>query len=241
VTRFSTSENIKRDLVLANRILAHEGVIDGFGHVSVRNPDVPERYFLARSRSPELVELDDILEFTLAGQPIDAPNPALYAERAIHGAIYQVRPDVNAIGHHHTRAVLPFTVAKVPLKPLFHMAAIIGETVPLWDSQPEFGDTNMLVDDLAKGRSLASALGHGRVALLRGHGAVVVGETMAHMVLTSIYLKENAELALQARQLGDLHYLTPGEVQKTSDLMRGQLPLNRAWEYYIARAGFRGM
>jgi ribulose-5-phosphate 4-epimerase/fuculose-1-phosphate aldolase len=152
MTRFSSTENIKRDLVLGNRILAHERVIDDFGHLSVRSPEDPDRYFLARSRSPELVELDDILEFTLAGEPVDVPSPAMYAERTIHGAIYQARADVNAIGHHHTRAVLPFTVAKVPLKPLFHVAAIIGETVPLWDSQLEFGDTNMLVDDLGMER-----------------------------------------------------------------------------------------
>lgn len=237
----SSIENTKRDLVLANRILAREGVIDDFGHVSIRHPDDPGRYFLARSRSPELVTSDDIMEFTLEGDPIDQRGRPMYSERAIHGAIFMARPDVHAVGHHHPRSVLPFTVADIPLKPLFHMASLIGETVPLWDSQPEFGDTNMLVDDLPKGRSLAKTLGQGRVALLRGHGAVVVGENVRNMVMASVYLKENAELVLQARQLGKLYYLTPGEVQITGDMLRGQLASDRAWDYYVARAGFRGM
>jgi ribulose-5-phosphate 4-epimerase/fuculose-1-phosphate aldolase len=241
VTTSSCIENTKRDLVLANRILAREGVIDDFGHLSVRSPENPGRYFLPCSRSPELVTLDDVLELTLAGDPVDQKGRPMYAERAIHGAIYMARSDVNAVGHHHARAVLPFTVAKVELKPLFHMAAVIGETIPLWDSQPEFGDTNMLVDDLAKGHSLAKELGQGIVALLRGHGAVVVGETIRTMVFASIYLKENAELVLQARQFGDLYYLTSGEVQKTGDMLRGRLALDRAWDYYVARAGFRGV
>ena len=139
------------------------------------------------------------------------------------------RTDVNAIGHHHTRAVS------------FHRGDGSTQAALSHGREPEFGDANMLVDDLVKGHSLANTLGQGRVALLRGHGAVVVGETIPKMVLASIYLKQNAQLVLQARQLGDLYYLTPGEVQKTHDLTCSQLPMNRAWNYYVARAGFRGM
>jgi HCOMODA/2-hydroxy-3-carboxy-muconic semialdehyde decarboxylase len=237
----SVAELVKRELVLANRILARESVIDDFGHVSMRHPENPNRYFLARSRSPALVTLDDIIEFTLEGEPIDQRGRAMYSERAIHGCIYMARPDVNSISHHHARSVLPFTVTDEPLKPLFHMASVIGDSVPVWDSQPEFGDTDMLINTLPMGHSLAKTLGQGRTVLIRGHGAVVVGEDIRNMVIASVYLKENAELVLTARSLGKLYYLTPGEVQKTGAMLRSQLATDRAWDYYVARAGFGGL
>jgi HCOMODA/2-hydroxy-3-carboxy-muconic semialdehyde decarboxylase len=230
-----------RDLVLANRILAREGVIDDFGHISIRHPENPNRYFLSRSRSPALVTADDIMEFTLEGEPIDAKGRASYAERPIHGAMYMARSDVNCVAHHHPRSVLPFTVAPRQLRPLFHMASVIGADIPLWDSQPEFGDTNMLVDSMPMGHSLAKALGPNRVVLLRGHGAVVVGENVRNTVFASVYLKENAELVLQASPFGELYYLTPGEIEKTGTMLRSDLASNRAWDYYVARAGFQGL
>ena len=230
-----------RDLVIANRILAREGIIDDFGHVSLRHPSDPGRYFLSRSRSPALVIMDDIIEFTLEGEPLDQRGRAMYAERAIHGAMYMTRPDVNCVAHHHARAVLPFTVAKAPLKPLFHMAAVIGREVPVWDSQPEFGDTNMLVDSMPMGHSLAKALGSNRAVLIRGHGAVVVGENVRNTVFASVYLNENAELVLRAGALGELYYLTAGEIEKTGNMLRSDLAANRAWDYYVARAGYQGI
>jgi ribulose-5-phosphate 4-epimerase/fuculose-1-phosphate aldolase len=238
----SVAELVKRDVVRANRILARENVIDDFGHVSLRNPENPDRYFLARSRSPELVTLDDVMEFTLEGEPIDQRGRPMYSERAIHGCILMARPDINSVSHFHARSVLPFTVCDEPLKPLFHMASVIGEQVPVWDSQPEFGDTDMLVNTLPMGHSLAKAMGQGRAVLIRGHGAVVAGESIRNMVMSSVYLKENAELVLQARALGKpLKYLTAGEVQKTGAMLRSQLASDRAWDYYVARSGFRGV
>lgn len=237
----ATVRDAVRDLVMANRILANEGVIDDFGHVSRRHPERPDRYLLSQSRSPALVTTDDIIEFTLEGEPIAPKDRPMYAERALHGAIYMARPDVNSVAHHHARSVLPFTVSAVPLRPLFHMAAVIGATVPVWDSRPEFGDTNMLVDDLPKGHSLARALGQNRCGLLRGHGAVVVGETLHATVFASVYLKENAELVLAALPLGPLDYLTPGEVDLTGAMLRSPLAAKRSWDYYASRAGFRGL
>jgi ribulose-5-phosphate 4-epimerase/fuculose-1-phosphate aldolase len=234
-------EHTLRELVLANRILAREGVIDDFGHVSVRSPADPGRYFLSRSRSPEIVDLTDIMEFTLEGEPIDGEGRRPYAERALHGAIYMARPDVNSVTHHHARPVLPFTVANIPLKPLFHMASVLGHEVPVWDSQPEFGDTNMLVDDLVKGKSLARVLGNNPTALLRGHGAVCTGASLREAVFVSIYMKENAELVLASRHAGELTYLTSGEIDQTSKMLRSPFAQNRSWEYRVARAGFRGL
>jgi ribulose-5-phosphate 4-epimerase/fuculose-1-phosphate aldolase len=242
VSETSAAELIKRELVLANRIMARENVIDDFGHVSLRNPENPNRYFLSRSRSPELVTVDDIIEFTLEGEPIDQRERPMYSERAIHGCIFMARPDVNAVSHFHARSILPFTVADEPLRPLFHMASVIGETVPVWDSQPEFGDTDMLINTLPMGHSLAKTLGRNRTALIRGHGAVAVGENLRNLVMTSVYLKENAELVLNARSFGKpLKYLTPGEVAKTGAMLRSKLATDRAWDFYVARAGFRGL
>lgn len=235
------TQSLIRDLVIANRILAREGIIDDFGHVSVRHPTNPERYFLSRSRSPEIVSIDDIVEFTLEGEPVRPENRRLYAERALHGTIYMARPDVNAVSHHHARSILPFTLTDLPLKPVFHMAAVIGADVPKWDSQDEFGDTNMLIDDLPKGHSLARALGKGTSAILRGHGSVCAADSLAAVCFISIYLAENAKALLATLPHGAPTYLTAGEVEQTAALLLSDMPMARAWEYYKARAGFQGL
>ena len=144
-------EDAIRNLVLANRVLAREEVIDGFGHVSLRSPTDPGRFLLSRSRSPEVVTRDDIQEFDLDGRLVSDDPRRPYAERFIHAAVYAARADVNAVSHHHAKAVLPFTVSGVKLRPVFHMASVMGAEVPLWDSQPEFGDTNMLIDSMGVG------------------------------------------------------------------------------------------
>lgn len=231
-----------RELVLANRILAREDVIDDFGHVSLRHPTDPGRYFLSRSRSPIAVTADDIMEFTLDGTPIDQRGRRMYSERAIHGAFYMARPEVMAVTHHHARSVLPFTVLpNLALRPIFHMGSVIGRHVPSWDSQPEFGDTNMLVDDLDKGRSLASALGDARCVLLRAHGACCVGRSLREVVFISVSMKSNAEVILTTLPHGVPSWLTDGETDKTSAMLLSDMPLARAWDYWLARAGFSGL
>ena len=168
------------ELVLANRILANEGVLDAFGHVSVRHPKDPGRYLLARSRAPALVVSEDILEYTLDSEPVKPPVARPVTERTIHGCIYAARSDVMAVCHHHAPAVLPFCVAGKPIVPVFHLGATIGEATPLWDQQDEFGDTNLLVANNDEGRSLARALGRHPVVLMRRHGATVVGGSFAN-------------------------------------------------------------
>ena len=163
-------DEARYELALANRIIAHEGVLDGFGHVSMRHPADPNRYLLARSRSPELIEPADILEFTLDSEPVSAAGVTLYGERVIHGCIYQARPDVNAVCHHHSPSVLPFCITGVELVPVFHMGAVLGTAAPFWDSRDEFGDTNMLVVKPEEGQSLARALGSHWMVLMRRHG-----------------------------------------------------------------------
>ena len=135
-----------RHLVVANRILAHEGVVDAYGHVSVRHPDSPDRFLLARSRSPELVTMEDVLEFGLDGEPIDPDGPPPYAERYIHAAIFEARPDVQSVIHNHAQELIPFSVTGVPLRPMFNTAGRIGAEVPSWDIRDKFGDTKPAAD-----------------------------------------------------------------------------------------------
>lgn len=234
-------ESVLTRLVMANRILAREDIIDNFGHVSVRHPLRPDRYFLSRSRSPEVVTRADIMEFTLEGELLADDPRSPYAERHIHGAIYKDRPDVNAVTHHHARSVLPFTMLAIPLRPMFHMASVIGREVPVWDSQDEFGDTNMLVDSMEMGHSLSRALGEGRAVLLRGHGAVCAAADLQSVVMVSIGLRDNAALVQQTLAMGEVTYLTDGEIEKSSSMLLGAMPLARAWDYWVARAGYSGL
>ena len=223
------------DLAVANRILGHEGVLDAFGHVSVRHPDDPGRYLLSRSRAPALVEPDDILEYTLDSEPVKPPITRPYSERVIHGCIYQARSDVIAVCHHHAAAVLPFCIAGKPIKPVFHLGAVIGDETPMWDQHDEFGDTNLLVVKPEEGRSLARALGQQAVVLMLRHGATVVGHSLKDLVLRSIFICQNAEYQLRAHMLGSASPLYPGEIRQADVLHQQRAGVDRAWEYYCVR------
>jgi HCOMODA/2-hydroxy-3-carboxy-muconic semialdehyde decarboxylase len=227
---------VLEELVTANRILAREEVVDSFGHVSVRHPERPDRYLLSRARAPERIEVEDIMEFTLEGEPIAARDRKPYLERFIHGALYEARPDVQAVVHNHSPSVIPFGVTGTRLKPLLHMCASIGHDVPLWDSHDKFGDTALLVENMEMGRDLAKLVAKGRTALMRGHGAVVVGQTLRHAVFISIYLELAAKLQMQAMPLGSIKYLTDGEVDKVIN-RTGPYTIDRAWENWCRRAG----
>lgn len=234
-------ENTIRELVIANRILAREDIIDDFGHVSARHPARPDRFFLSRSRSPQIVTRDDILEFDLDGTLVSSDQRRPYAERFIHAAIYAKRPDVHAVTHHHARSIIPFTLTGASLRPAFHMASVMGEEAPAWDSQQEFGDTNMLVDSLEMGLSLAVVLGNGRCALLRGHGAICAAGNLPGVCMISIAMRDNARIILDTLPLGTPSYLSPGEIQRAGDMLLSDMPLKRAWDYWTARAGYEGL
>lgn len=225
------------ELVTANRILANENVVDGFGHISVRDPDDPERYLISVSRSPERVVEGDIVTLTLDGDPVEPEERSLYLERFIHGEIYRARPDVMCVIHNHSLSVIPFSVTGEPLRPLVHMASGIGPDIPVWDIADRFGDTDMLVTNREQGADLATALEDNSVALMRGHGCVVVGPEMRQTVMKAIYLQVNATLVLQARQLGEIKYLSPGEIERSWAANSGPNPQARAWDYWAARAG----
>src|SRR2546423_1238491 len=185
------------ELALASRMLANESVLDAFGHVSLRHPADPERYLLPRSRSPQLVELADVLEFTLDSEPVKPATEKLFAERVIHGCIYRARPDVMAVVHHHAPAVLPFAIAAVPIVPVFHLGAAIGEDMPFWDQRDEFGDTNLLVVKPEEGRSLARALGNHAAEPMTHHGATLVGRDPREVASGPIFIGRHAAFPLQ--------------------------------------------
>jgi ribulose-5-phosphate 4-epimerase/fuculose-1-phosphate aldolase len=227
--------DLRYQIALANRMLANEGVLDAFGHVSMRHPTDPGRYLLARSRSPGLIEPGDILEFTLDSKPVEPPTVQLYAERVIHGCIYQARDDVMAVCHHHAPAVMPFCIAGAPIVPVFHLGAAGGEVLPFWNQRDEFGDTNLLVVKPEEGRSLARALGRHNAVLMNNHGATVVGRDLRELVSRAIFMCHNAEYQLRAQLLGRVATLTPGETRLAGTINAMPNVTNRTWEYWTLR------
>jgi HCOMODA/2-hydroxy-3-carboxy-muconic semialdehyde decarboxylase len=234
----NTLAQARHDLAVANRIVSYEGIIDAFGHLSIRHPDKPDRYLISRSRSPEVVEAADIYEYTLDSEPVVPLPPGVrgYGELVIHGEIYKARPDVNAVAHHHSMAFLPFCNSGEELVPLYHMGAQIGDEVPFWDSRDEFGDTNLLVLKPEEGRSLARALGINWLVLMRRHGATVAARNLIELVFRTIYTARNAELQLMCKAQGaPLSPLTTGEARLARARNLEPRPQARAWEYWSTR------
>jgi ribulose-5-phosphate 4-epimerase/fuculose-1-phosphate aldolase len=236
----SNLASLIQDLVIANRILAKEEVVDAYGHVSVRHPDDPSRFLIARSLAPDLVGPEDIVELGLDGQPAGNERRTLYLERFIHAAIFEARPDVMAVVHAHAEDTLPFGIApSTRLRPVIHAGSFIGAQVPVWDIAESFGDTNLLVTNIAQGRDLAKCLGDNSVALMRGHGFSSAARSLIEVVRLSVYLPRNARALMRAKQLGgEIKYLTQGEIDARN---RGYRPYSpetwRTWEYWANKAG----
>ena len=236
----SNFDALIQDLVIANRILASEEVVDAYGHVSVRHPDNPNRFLIARSLAPELVSPEDIVELDLDGQPVRDEDRSLYLERFIHAAIFAARPDVMAVVHAHAEDTLPFGIAQgTKLRPVIHSGSFIGIEVPVWDIADNFGDTNLLVTNMAQASDLAKCLGESSVALMRGHGFASAARSLIEVVRLSVYLPRNARALMRARQLGgEIKYLSQGEIEARN---RGYSPYSvetwRTWEYWANKAG----
>jgi ribulose-5-phosphate 4-epimerase/fuculose-1-phosphate aldolase len=231
-------ERALADVVIANRILAHEGIVDAYGHVSVRHPRDPKRFLLARSLSPEMVQQGDIMEFDLDGTPAGGDGRQPYLERFIHGAVYEVRPEVVAVVHAHAEDVLPFGITATPIRPVIHSGSFMGAEVPVWDIRDRFGDTNLLVTNLPQGRDLAARLAGNNVALMRGHGFVAAARSLIEVVRMSVYVPRNARVQMAAMQLGELKPLSRGEIDARNAGYKPHSPETwRAWEYWATRAG----
>ena len=186
------------EIVIGSRILADAGVLDGFGHVSARNPGNPGRFLMSRSLATALVTADDIMEFDLDGNAIDAKGRAVFLERFIHGEVYKARPDVQSVVHSHSPSVVPFSLVPNQMRAMYHNAAFIAEGVPVFDIAEKFGATDMLVGNGEKGRELARVLGAKPVCLMRAHGSVATGPSLKHAVFRAVYTEVNAKLQIQA-------------------------------------------
>jgi HCOMODA/2-hydroxy-3-carboxy-muconic semialdehyde decarboxylase len=232
------------ELVLANHILFRQGVVDGFGHVSARHDRDPGRFLLSRSMAPALVTPDDIMTFDLDSAPLDqvgAADPrgrAPYLERFIHGEIYRARPEVTAVVHSHSPAVIPFGVSPVTLRPVSHMGGFLGEGAPVFEIRDTAGPaSDMLIRDQALGAALARTLGGAAVALMRGHGSVAVGVSIRHAVFRAVYTEMNARIAAEALRLGPVTYLTPEEAANVAAVNDRQI--GRAWDLWALEVAGR--
>jgi HCOMODA/2-hydroxy-3-carboxy-muconic semialdehyde decarboxylase len=230
------NHDLLRDLVDANHILFDQQVVDAFGHVSVRHGRRPDRFLLARNMAPALVDVPDILEFDLDGAPLNAGGQRVYLERFIHGAIYRARPDVMAVVHSHSPAVVPYSVSRrTRLKPICHMSGFLGAGAPLFEIRDAVGDgSDLLVRNAELGAALARSLGAAHCVLMRGHGSTVVAPSLKLVVYRAIYAEVNARLQTQALALGEPEYLTPAEAAAAAETTEGQV--ERPWALWKAAA-----
>lgn len=223
-----------RRLSIANRILSAHGVLDAFGHVSMRHPDRPDRFLLARNMAPAQVAPGDVLEFDLEGFSDDDRRP--YLERFIHSAAYSARPDICAVVHSHSPAIIPFTVVDTPLRPVFHMAGFLAYGVGRFEAREQIGDgSDLLVRDQATGLKLAEMLGGGALVMMRGHGSTVVGDSLEDAVYRAVYAEANARIQAQAMGLGEVTFLDEDEGIAAAVANAGQV--RRAWDLWEQQAG----
>ena len=234
--RSSDVAALRADIAIANRILVRQGVVDAFGHVSARHPARPDRFLLARNMAPASVTADDVLEFELDGTPVESNGPKVYLERFIHGEILRARPDVMAVVHTHSPAVIPFSVVRsVPLRAVAHMGSFLGEQTPVFEIRDSAGDaSDLLIRDNALGRALAQSLGDRPAVLMRGHGITLVGSTLKEAVFRAVYSEFNARIQAEALRLGPVTFMTGGEAAASAATNASQL--DRAWNVWKAQA-----
>jgi HCOMODA/2-hydroxy-3-carboxy-muconic semialdehyde decarboxylase len=225
-----------QDLVTANHILYDQGVLDAFGHVSVRHDKDPSRFLMARNMAPALVSAEDIVEFDLEGAPVNAAGRKVYLERFIHSEIYKARPDVIAVVHSHSPSVVPFSVVKQsPLRPVCHMAGFIGSGAPVFEIRDFAGDSSdLLISNNALGIALAKTLGEKALVLMRGHGSTVVADSLKKVVYRAVYTEVNAKTQAEASRLGDVTFLSAGEAEATVRTIDTQV--FRAWDFWKQKA-----
>ncbi len=225
---------VLEEIAIANRILFDQGVVDAFGHISLRHPSRPDRYLLACNKAPASVTADDIIEFDLDSNPINAEGRGIYLERFIHGEVYRARPDVMSVVHSHSPSVVPFSVVPtVKLRAVCHQCGFLGTGVPNFDIRTCAGDaTSLLISSRELGAHLAAKLGQDPVVLMRGHGSTTTADSLRLAVYRAVYTELNAKLQAAALQLGPVEYLTEGEAKATAQVEK---QVNRPWDLWRAR------
>jgi ribulose-5-phosphate 4-epimerase/fuculose-1-phosphate aldolase len=222
-------------VVIANRILYDQGVVDGLGHVSARHNSDPNQFLLSCNRAPGLVRQADVLCYDLDGNTVSPTTERSYLERFIHGEIYRARPDVMSVVHSHSPSVIPFGATGNRLRPIFHMAGFLGSGSTIFDIREAFGETDMLVRNNEMGKALARSLGQCTCVLMRGHGSTVVASSIEQAVYRAIYAEVNAKLQSQALGLGEVTYLTPQEADLAAAANDTQI--GRSWDLWRRRIG----
>jgi ribulose-5-phosphate 4-epimerase/fuculose-1-phosphate aldolase len=236
-TAVKTDRVVIAELVDANRILASLGILDSYGHVSARSPSHPDHFFLARSIAPGLVTAEDILEFDAEGEPVVPTHVLLYRERYLHAAVYKARRDVDAVDHDHSATVLPFSVTQTPLRAVTHDAAFLGQGVPVFDGDPDDSNPGLQISSMALGAAMTAKLGAGPVLLIRGHGEVVLGASIAEAVSRAVNVEKNCRVELQALALGGpIKFITPAETAGRAKLAASN-PEFRDWDDLRRRYG----
>lgn len=234
----AVKDRIFEELVLGTKILINEGVLDTFGHISARDPEDPNYFFLAQKMAPSLVTAGDIQRYNLDGETTD--NRPSYLERFIHSEIYKARPDVQCVLHSHSPAVLPYCCVDQPLRPVIHMGAFLGDAVPVYEIRDKHGDSTDLFGN-AEGvcADIAQTLGNYPVVLMARHGVVNVGNSIREVVYRAIYLELNASVQTASLQVGKIKYLTPGEIDMAGKLVGAQI--DRGWDHWNQRLKWAGM
>lgn len=233
------AKELIEELVAANQILFDQGVVDAFGHISVRHDKRPDRFLLARNMAPSRVTAEDIVEFALDGEAVNANGRKVYLERFIHGEIYRARPDVVSVIHSHSHSIVPLSVVKgMKLKAIFHMAGFVGQGAPVFEIREAGGDaTDLLISNNMLGKALAKHFDGHDIVLMRGHGSTVVGRSIKQAVYRGVYAELNARYQLQAMQLGEVSFLTEGESQACVQNVEGQV--QRPWDMWLEQARAR--
>lgn len=228
--------DLAAELATANRILFDQGVLDAFGHVSVRDDSKPDRFLLARNMAPGLVKPDDIIAYDLEGSPLDAAGRKSYLERFIHASIYKMYPKVNAVVHSHSPSIIPFGTTGIALRPIYHMASFLGAGAPVFEIRDVGGPaTDMLITNNELGAALARKLERSTVVLMRGHGDVAIGDSLKQAVFRAVYTEVNARLAAEALLLsqGKATFLNEQEAAHSAETNNGQI--GRAWDLWARR------
>lgn len=236
MTNITAPEAARQDLATANRILFNQGVVDAFGHVSMRDPSNPDQFLLSGNMAPATVMPADVLTFDLQGNLLGGGAQKVYLERFIHAAVYAARPDVHGVVHSHAMAVLPFTIVKsARLRPVCHMGGFLSGMIPNFEIREHAGmGSDLLIRDLPLGRELARKMGQSALVLMRGHGATVAGMSLKQAVFRAVYTQNNAQIQAAAMALGEVTYLTDEEALAADEANTGQI--SRAWDFWRSQA-----
>lgn len=228
----SARHTVFEELVTATKILLHEGILDTFGHISARDPNDPDFFFLAQKLAPSHITTKDIQRFSLDGETTD--NRPSYLERYIHSEIYKARPDVQCVLHSHSPHVLPYCFVDQPLRPVTHMGAFLGESVPVYEIRDKQGDaTDLFGGSHDVCADIAEALGDAPVVLMARHGVVNVGNSVREVVFRAFYLEQEAKAHTAGMQIGKIKYLSDGEIKAAGNLVGAQI--NRGWDHWTQR------